>query len=158
MGRAYGLTMILMAIIASGVVALGQTPNTMGQEDIAKTVSVLDHVWLDAAHNRDSETLKWLFAEDFVEIHPGGEIVNKAEQIEQIEQISNSQASNLELHPDDIHVIYSSPDVAVILDTTTIRGANGGVDYNGLHKVIRVFVKQQGRWRAAGAGIARITP
>jgi ketosteroid isomerase-like protein len=158
MTRAYGLTMILLAIAASGVVALGQTPNTMGQEDIAKTVSVLDHVWLDAAHNRDEGTLNWLFADNFVEVHPGGEIVNKATQIAQIMQISDAQVAKLELHPDDIQVIYKSADVAVILDTTTIRGANGGVTYNGLHKVIRVFAKQQGRWRAAGAGITRIVP
>jgi len=154
MGRAYGLSVILLAIIASGVAALGQTPSKMGQDDIAKTVSVMDHVWLDAAHNHDSETLNWLFADKFVEVHPGGEIVDKAKQIE---QVSNPNVPILELHPDDIHVIYSTPDVAVILDTTTIHGTNGGVDYHGLYKVIRVFVKQQGHWRAAGAGITRIT-
>ena len=55
MGRAYGLSVILLAIIASGVAALGQTPSKMGQDDIAKTVSVMDHVWLDAAHDHGAE-------------------------------------------------------------------------------------------------------
>jgi hypothetical protein len=43
-----------------------------------------------------------------------------------------------------------------LTDTTTIKGTSGGVSYDGPQRVIRVFVKQNGRWRAAGAGIARI--
>jgi hypothetical protein len=45
----------------------------------------------------------------------------------------------------------------VLTDTTTIKGSSGGVTYNGPQRVIRVFVKQHGRWRAAGAGIVRVT-
>jgi ketosteroid isomerase-like protein len=152
----YGLATTLLVIVATAALALGQTPKKkMSQENVAETVSVMDHIWLDAAHNRDTGTMAWLFADDFVEIHPGGEIVNKTQQIDQIKDASRE---NLELHPDDIDVRYASPDVAVVLDTTTIRGLSGGVKYDGKYKVIRVFVKQQGRWRAAGAGIAPIVP
>src|SRR6185503_3238196 len=97
MERAYGLSMVLLAIIASGIAALGQTPAKTAQDEIAKTVSVLDHVWLDAAHNHDAETLNWLFADNFVEIHPGGEIVDKAKQIA---QVSDPKVPIQELHPD----------------------------------------------------------
>jgi ketosteroid isomerase-like protein len=62
------------------------------------------------------------------------------------------------LHPDEIQVRYLSPDVAVLTDTTTIKGTSGGVSYDGPQRVIRVFVKQNGRWRAAGAGIVRLPP
>jgi hypothetical protein len=54
-------------------------------------------------------------------------------------------------------VRYMSPEVAVLTDTTTIKGTSGGVSYDGPQRVIRVFVKLNGRWRAAGAGIVRIT-
>jgi ketosteroid isomerase-like protein len=151
----YGLATSLLVIVATAALALGQTPKKMSQEDVAGTVSVMDHIWLDAAHNRDTGTMEWLFADDFVEIHPGGEIVNKKQQIDQIKDASRNIE---EIHPDDINVRYASPDVAVVLDTTTIRGVSGGVKYDGKYKVIRVFVKQQGRWRAAGAGIAPIMP
>jgi len=144
-------------IIASAAATLGQGPKkpAAAGEDVAATIAIMDHIWLDAAHNRDAGTLKWLFADDFVEVHPGGFIVNKEEQID---QIMDPQRSLNELHPDAIQVRYISPDVAVLTDTTTIRGASGGVDYAGPQRVIRVFVKQQGRWRAAGAGIVRIAP
>ena len=156
MSRAYGLAATMVFLIASGAVALGQAPKkpAAAGQDAAATIAIMDHIWLDAAHNRDTGTLEWLFADDFVEVHPGGFIVNKQQQID---QIMDPQRTLNELHPDDIHVRYVSPDVAVLTDTTTIRGASGGVTYDGPERVIRVFVKQQGRWRAAGAGIARIT-
>ena len=153
MNRTYGLAVFLVVVIASGAVALGQSSKKVVQEDVAKTAAILDHVWLDAAHNRDTETMAWLFADNFVEVHPGGDIVNKQQQIAQIE---DPQRANLELHPDDIQVRYASPDVAVLTDVTTIRGLSGGVNYNGKQRVIRVFVRQNGRWKAAGAGIVPI--
>jgi len=157
MTRAYGLAVTMFLMIASGAVALGQAPKKPAAdgEDVAATVAIMDHIWLDAAHNRDTGTLEWLFADDFVEVHPGGFIVNKQQQID---QIKDPQRILNEIHPDDIQVRYASPDVAVLTDTTTIRGTIGGVSYDGPQRVIRVFVKQQGRWRAAGAGIVRITP
>jgi len=153
--RAYGLGVTVVLIIASGAVALGQAPKKPAPagEDVASTVAILDHIWLDAAHNGDAATLDWLFADDFIEIHPGGLLANKQQQVD---QIRNPQGSQLELHPDDIQVRYASPDVAVLTDTTTIRGKSGDVTYDGKYRVIRVFVKQHGRWRAAGAGIAPI--
>lgn len=153
----YGIAATAILIIASGAVALGQAQKkpARASEDVAATAAVMDHIWLDAAHNRDTGTMDWLFADDFVEVHPGGFIVNKQEQID---QIRDPQRILNELHPDDIQVRYASPDVAVLTDTTTIRGTSGGVTYNGPQRVIRVFVKQNGRWRAAGAGIVRLGP
>jgi ketosteroid isomerase-like protein len=147
-----------MLAIASLSIALGQASQPAKRaagssiENVAETVSVFDHVWLDAAHNRDTGTMAWLFADGFVEVHPGGEIVNKQQQIDQIKDPSEELA---EIHPDDIQVRYTSPDVAILTDTTTIR-ARSGRSYNGRYRVIRVFVKQDGRWRAAGAGITLI--
>ena len=151
---------IVAAIVMCSSAALGQSisrPPGMSEAEaakIAETVSVLDHVWLNAAHNRDTGTMAWLFSEGFVEVHPGGPMVNKAEQIAQIKEPGRA---NLLLYPSDIQVRYVSPDVAVLTDITHIKGVSGGVTYNGDYRVIRVFAKQQGRWRAAGAGITHVT-
>jgi ketosteroid isomerase-like protein len=154
MKRAYGLATAMIFILASCALALGQAPNkTTALGDDAATVAIMDHIWLDAAHNRDTGTLQWLFADNFVEIHPGGFIVSKQVQID---QINDPQRTLNEIHPDNIEVRYVSPDVAVLTDVTTIRGMSGGVNYDGKQRVIRVFVKQHGRWRAAGAGIVSI--
>jgi hypothetical protein len=156
MKRAYGLGAAIVFIIASGTAALGQAskkPATAG-EDVAGTVAILDHIWLDAAHNHDGETAAWLFADNFVEIHPGGILVSKQQQVD---MIKNTQLGDLAIQSSDIQVRYASPDVAVLTDTTTIRGRQGDTSYDGQYRVMRVFAKLQGRWRAAGAGLARIT-
>lgn len=155
MTRAYGLATSLILIVASGAVALGQAPKKAAAtgEDVAATVAILDHVWLDAARNHDGETAAWLFADGFIEIHPGGFLVSKKEQVD---MIADSQHGDLQIHPEDIQVRYASPDVAVLTDTTSIQGTQGGVKYDGKYRVMRVFVKQHGRWRAVGAGIARL--
>ena len=151
---AYGFAACLLVIVATAALTLGQTRKPYVESE-ANTIAVMDHIWLNAAHNRDPGTMEWLFADDFVEIHPGGEIVDKKVQID---QIADPARQIKEIHPDDIDVRYLSSDVAMVLDTTTIRGLSGGVDYDGTFKVIRVFVKEQGRWKAAGAGIAPIKP
>jgi uncharacterized protein (TIGR02246 family) len=153
MTRAYGLAVAILLIVASSTAVLGQAPSKTVAEDVAGTVSILDHVWLDAAHNHDGETAAWLFADNFVEIHPGGFLVSKQQQVD---MIKNTQLGDLAIQSSDIQVRYAAPDVAVLTDTTTIRGKQGETNYDGRYRVMRVFVKQQGRWRAVGAGIARI--
>jgi ketosteroid isomerase-like protein len=154
MKRAYAAIAAALLVIASGAVALGQTAQKAAPgEDVAGTVSILDHIWLDAARNHDAETAAWLFADGFMEIHPGGFIVDKQQQVD---MIGNSKLGDLQIQSKDIQVRYASPDVAVLTDTTSIRGTQGDVPYDGQYRVMRVFVKQHGRWRAAGAGLARL--
>jgi uncharacterized protein (TIGR02246 family) len=156
MRRICGMVVVLVLVATSLSVAVAQSRagQTAQNESPAEIAAVLDHIWLDAAYNHDTGTMAWLFAKDFVEVHPGGEIVNGQQQIEQIKDPKNPIK---EIHPDDIQVRYASPDVVVLTDTTTIR-SQSGTPYGGTYRVIRVFVKQQGRWRAAGAGITAITP
>lgn len=136
---------IIAAIMVCSSVALGQPAghkpamSKAKAANIAETVSVLDHVWLNAAHNRDTGTMAWLFSDGFVEVHPGGQMVDKAEQIA---QIKNPDRGNLALYPDNIQVRYVSPDVAILTDITHITGESGGITYNGQYRVIRVFAKQ----------------
>lgn len=123
------------------------------QEEVARLVSVLDHVWLNAARNRDTDTMAWLFADDFVEMHGGGGVVSKAKQIA---QVRSSKTDFTEIYPDDIQVRYVSPDTAILTDTTTIKGDRDGENISGQYHVLRVFIKQDGRWRAAAAGLSKI--
>ena len=109
--------------------------------------------WLNAARNRDTDTMAWLFADDFVEMHNGGSVVNKAKQIE---QIKSSTTDLTEIYPSDIQVRYVSPDAAILTDVTTIKGDRDGENIGGQYHVLRVFIKQNGRWRAAAAGLTLI--
>src|SRR5579862_2350916 len=104
MTRGYALIASAFLIAASGAAALGQAKKpASASESGAATIAVMDHIWLDAAHNRDTGTMDWLFASDFVEVHPGGFIVNKKEQID---QIRDPKMILNEIHPDEIQVRY----------------------------------------------------
>jgi ketosteroid isomerase-like protein len=154
MTRTYGLAATVVLILALGAVVAGQAPKKpAAASEGAATVAIMDHIWLDAARNHDGETASWLFADGFVEIHPGGFLVDKQQQVD---MISNTKLGDLQIQSADIQVRYASPDVAVLTDTTTIHGTQGDVPYDGRYRVMRVFVKQHGRWRAAGAGLARL--
>ena len=85
MKRKYGFSVIAFSLVASAAVTFSQAPKKAARRETnASDIAVMDHIWLDAAHNRDTATFQWLFAEKFVEVHPGGFIVNKQEQIDQI--------------------------------------------------------------------------
>ena len=114
------------------------------REDVSQLVSVLDHVWLDAARNHDTGTMAWLFSDDFVEVHNGGGMVSKGKQIE---QIRSSTTDLTELYPSDIQVRYVSPDIAILTDITTIKGTRDGQNIGGKYRVLRIFNKQNGRGR-----------
>ena len=113
MRRIYGLAVVLGLVAASFSIALAQSGvrTAMQGESVAETVSVLDHIWLDAAFNHDAGTMKWLFADDFVEVHPGGEVVNG-----QSKSIRSSCPAipRRSVDPDNIEVRYASADVAVL--------------------------------------------
>ncbi len=148
---------ILAAALAFSCVAgqpIGSKAQELGQ-NTAELVSVLDHVWLDAARNNDTGTMAWLFSDSFVEMHNGGGIVTRAKQVA---QIKSSSTDLTELYPSDIKVRYVSPDVAILTDVTSIKGTRDGQDISGQYHVLRVFNKQNGRWRAAAAGLSLIGP
>ena len=79
-------------------------------------------------------------------VHPCGEIVNK----QQLDQIESPDLMLKEIHSDDIHVRCLSSDLALLTDTTTIVATSKGQPLNGTFRVLRVFVKQNGTWKAAG--------
>lgn len=98
---------VVLLTMTSLSIAMAQShtkPSAQG-ENASEMVSVLDHVWLDAAYNHDTGTMAWLFAKDFVEVHPGGEVVNGQQQID---QIKDPKTPIKELHPDNIQVRYAT--------------------------------------------------
>jgi len=147
--------------VAAGLAKIGAEPEhvaTTSQEHagkdiggpVAEQLKELDRKWLHAASVRDTKYMASLFVDGFVEVHPGGEVVNKQQQID---QIKSPDLVIKELHPDDIHVRTLSADLALLTDTTTIAATSKGQSLRGTFRVMRVFVKQNGAWKAAGAAM-----
>jgi ketosteroid isomerase-like protein len=120
----------------------------------AKQFSQLDQGWSDAVRLGDADYLDQLFAKDFVEMNAGGEVLGKQKQIEQI-KAGQRHVKGIQL--DKVQVLYASPKVAILSDMTTTNDSSSGTESVSKCQTLRVFVKQQGRWRAAGAALTQLT-
>jgi hypothetical protein len=76
------------------------------EEDVLPLIRVLDHIWLNSALNHDPAPQIWLFADDFVEVHSGGEVVDGPTQAA---QIGNFNSPVTEIHPGEIIGHYVLP-------------------------------------------------
>ncbi len=147
------LTLAAFVVVSFALVPGATKGCAQDDVQVAKKLAELDRQWLTSARLRDAETLERLFADGFTEVHAGGGTVDKAGQTAQI-KASNTKID--EIHPDQIVVRHLSADVAIRVDTTTIKGASEGKDISGTYRVLRVFINKQGTWQAAGAGLTRL--
>jgi len=150
-------TLALTGLLLIWSLALGQSPEgdrtTAQLRAVGEQVSQLDQEWADAVRLGHADYLNQLFAEDFVEMHSGGEVLGKQKQLD---QISLELRHIKGIHLDKIQLLYASPTAAILGDTTTINDSTSGRDTVSNYQTLRVFVKQQGRWQAAGAVLTEL--
>jgi ketosteroid isomerase-like protein len=145
--------LLLTVMLASPSLAVAQSAAKAagsGSNSAFEQVSELDRQWLKAAVTHHTDVMERIFADDFVEMHAGGEVVSKRGQIDQIKSPMNHFK---DIYPEDLQMRYASSSVIIMTDTTTVKGANMGKDQTGKYRVLRVFVKQHGKWHAAGAAL-----
>jgi ketosteroid isomerase-like protein len=133
----------------------GQEGSSAASSDVKELIE-LDQKWVEAAAKHDTAYLNQLFTDDFFEASAGsgGEISNKQQLFKKVTAPERKVDS---ITVDDIKVhLYG--DSALVTDRTIFKGSIGGRDVSGNYRVLRVFVKQQGRWRAAGAELCRMAP
>jgi ketosteroid isomerase-like protein len=146
----------LAVLLGTSSVAFRQSREAEGTtaevSPVAKQFSQLDQGWLDAVRLGDADYLDQLFAKDFVEMNASGEVLGKHEQIERI-KARQRQVKGIQL--DRVQVLYASPTVAILSDMTTTNESGSGTEPVRKYRTLRVFVKQQGTWRAAGAAFTQ---
>lgn len=129
-----------------------------GDSDAAtiKEITELDKKWVEAAAKHDTAYLDQLMTDDFFECSAGsgGEISNKQQLFKKVKspvrKIKTLTVDQIRVH------VYG--DTAILTDRTNFIGTIGGHDMNAHFRVLRVFVKQDGRWRAAAAELCRMAP
>ena len=114
----------------------------------------LDHKWVDAATNGDTAFLKSLFSEKMFEVQPDGHIATADEMLK---EIATRKPGQIEGYCDEIQIRGIYGDTAILTDRRVRRGAGSdGRDISGQWRVTRVFVKQDGKWRAVAAAMTPI--
>lgn len=142
-----------------------QTPKMGSKEwnDLEKTLWDVDQQWLCSAgatpyHKDYKECIEFrnqFWARQFFEVSIKGEVQTKAEMIAR--QRAAHPSKGVGPHPGDFKLMAVYPGFALATDHTFLRsedvnGKEAGTDT----RVLRMFVKEGGKWRPAGAALVPI--
>ena len=121
---------------------------------VEQELVALDHQWVDADTRGDTAFLKGLFTERMFEVQPDGKVASAAEILK---DIGTRKPGQIEGDCDQVQVRGVYGDTALLVDRQARKGkAADGRDVGGRWRVTRVFVKQDGKWRAAAAAMTPI--
>jgi hypothetical protein len=158
------------AVLAVAAMAFGQepakqTPKMSSKEwtDLEKTLWDVDQQWLCSAgatpyHKDYKECVEFrnqFWADQFFEISIKGEVQTKAEMIAR--QRAAHPSKGVGPHPDDFKLMAVYDNFALATDHTFLQSENidGKVAGNET-RVLRMFVKENGKWKPAGAALVPI--
>jgi hypothetical protein len=145
----------LIALTSVSFPALGQQSNPKSGERgrLEKQLSDLEQQWMAAERDRKMDFLRDLWTAQFFDVVPGGRVASKEDMLKMFETTQPKPGAGA--YPDDFKLMAVYGNFAVATDHTTIKGV-GAVD--GEYRCIRMFVKENGKWKAAGSAIVAIAP
>lgn len=152
------LMMGLIAVLAISPASFGQkaAKNAVNSK-LKQELWKVDQQWLEAARTKKLDVLQELWTPQFFEINSGGTVPNKTEQLDRLRK--------REVKPDrgafpadfKLRAVYGNFTLAT--DHTSLKGSFlNGHDFSGEYRVLRMFVKENGKWRVAGAAMVPIVP
>jgi hypothetical protein len=117
--------------------------------------------WMKAEHDKIMDgpnSLNELWMDTFFDVLSTGVVVDKHEMMDRMNKADAKPGAGAFPDTFKIRAIYGN--VALATDHTTIKGvdANGNIVPVREMRVLRMFVKDKGRWRVAGAGLVVIPP
>ncbi|MCU1342420.1 MAG: hypothetical protein JWN92_1843 [Candidatus Acidoferrum typicum] len=130
-----------------------------GNAALEKELYAIELKWMKAEFDKKMEgpdSMGELWTDDFFDILPGGKVVNKQEMMELMGKADRQPGTGA--FPDNFKLRAVYGNVALATDHTTIKGvdANGKIVVVREMGVLRMFVKEKGKWRVAGAGLVPI--
>ncbi|MGH9357074.1 MAG: nuclear transport factor 2 family protein [Terriglobia bacterium] len=150
------LVLSLSAMLFFSAVSFGQEAGkNAGNSALEQELWKVDQQWLEAARTKKLDVLQHLWMPRFFEINSGGTVPDKTEQLDRLR--------NREVRPDrgafpsdfKLRAVYGN--FALATDHTTLKGSFlHGHDFSGEYRVLRMFVKENGKWRVAGAAMVPV--
>jgi ketosteroid isomerase-like protein len=156
------LILLVMAVLP--VPAAAQLKTQMSAAEVAaleKELYALELQWMKAEHDKNVDGkngMGELWMDDFFDVLSSGQVVNKKEMMDMMVKADRKPGTGA--FPVDLKLRAIHGNVALATDHTTIKGmdANGNIVVVREMSVLRMFVKDKGKWRVAGAGLVPITP
>jgi hypothetical protein len=157
----------LLVVSSLSVPVMAQEKMTMGDKNWVALEKVLDDVnnqWLCAGSyhkNKAQDCVDFrakYWVDQFFEIYPSGQIQTKAEMV-------TSQSANAAAHPESAPGTGPNPqeyklmavygNIALATDHTIFKAIDGTgkLAVTSEARVLRIFVKENGKWRPASAAL-----
>jgi len=154
------LMLCVMAVVA--LPASAQLKTQMSATEIAaleKELFTLEQQWLKEEFDKrvtGPNSMGELWMDDFFDILPDGQVVNKQEMMDMMVKADRKPGTGAFPRDFKLRALYGN--VALATDHTTLKGldANGNIVVVREMSVLRMFVKDNGKWRVAGAGLVGI--
>jgi len=153
--------LIVCMMAALSLPALGQDKN----EKIAVTPALekelfaIELKWMKAEFDKKMDgpdSMGELWTDNFFDVLPGGTVVNKQEMMDLMGKTDRQPGTGA--FPDHFKLRAVYGNVALATDRTVIKGvdAKGNIVAVREMGVLRMFVKEKGKWKVAGAGLVPI--
>ena len=152
--RARGAQMTPLKSSTSATPMTHETEPTVPKNRAEKELIDIDHKWVDAATKGDANYLKGLFTDRMFEVGGDGR-VSDADAL--LKGIGARKPGQLEGYCDQIQIRGIYGDTAVLTERRVLQGQSAdGQAIDAQWRVTRVFVKQNGKWRAAASALTAI--
>jgi hypothetical protein len=153
--------LILCALAGFPLPAMAQEKSQPSAANAAleKELFAVELKWMKAEFDKNKDGVDGmgeLWMDDFFDILPGGRVVNKQEMMDMMAKTDRQPGTGA--FPDNFKLRAVYGNVALATDHTIIKGvdANGKIVVVREMGVLRMFVKDKGKWRVAGAGLVPI--
>ena len=115
----------------------------------------IEHEWIDAFVQADTETLERILADDFIFTDPAGNILTKAEWIE---DMTNGSLKFESIQIDDLKVRVFGDAAAVANGRTTVKAQSKEGGFNGKFCYTVMYLKRNGRWQPVAEHATLLSP
>jgi hypothetical protein len=156
---AWVLTLCVLGGFILPVKAQEKSDKGAGNAALEKELYAVELKWMKAEHDKkmtgpDSMGEMWM--DEFFDVLPGGRVVNKQEMMDMMGKADPKPGTGA--FPVDLKIRAIYGNVVLATDHTTIKGldANGNIVPVREMNVLRMFVKDKGKWRVAGAGLVPV--
>ena len=155
----------LIACVAIGIslpaLAQKKSESMSVNPALEKELYAVDLRWMNAEASKrpaGPDSMAELWTDEFFDVLPGGKVVNKQEMMDMMMKADRKPGTGAFPDTFKLRAVYGN--VALATDHTIIKGvdANGKIVPVREMGVLRMFVKENGKWRVAGAGLVPIPP
>ena len=163
MRQLLGFALLLSVFVVTPAIAQAPTDDK-GRAQLEKTLDDVNQQWLCAGKYQKPKAQDCVnfraqyWAEKFFEIYPNGQVMTKADMVSSQTQAATAHpdaAPGTGPNPQEFKLMAVYGDIALATDHTIFKavGANGQLSETGEARVLRIFVKENGKWRPAAAAL-----